>query len=806
MNISKFPNRIVLRDLAAALLCSVLAAGTVIPSLASPRGDDPEPPRITVIPRPSLLEVREGDFELDAQTILAFDHDNPRAASGAMFLADRIRKATGLSLAEIQVGSRQGVMMLDNERTNNNYIGVMIFDEEEFGAEGYRLVVNEANILIGANSAAGLMYGAMTLLQLLPPEAFGRAPKGDDDRGIDWIIPCVSIVDTPRFPWRGMHLDVSRHFFPVDFVKKYIDLLALHKMNIFHWHLTDDQGWRVEIRRYPRLTDVGAWRSGSMIGPYSDMKFDVVRYGGFYTQAEIREVVNYAALRNVTVVPEIELPGHSMAALAAHPELSCSGGPFEVGKAWGVYEDVFCTKDTVFGFLENVLSEVSDLFPGPYIHIGGDEVPKTRWKGCDSCQARIKSEGLKGEEELQSWFVGRIEKFLNSKGKRLIGWDEILEGGLAPNAAVMSWRGEEGGIAAARQSHYAVMSPGSHCYFDHYQGEPKFEPLAIGGYTTLEKVYSYEPIPPGLSPREAGFILGAQGNVWTEYITTTDQVEYMALPRMAALAEVVWSPPGNRNWNDFLLRVTEHLRRLDVLDVNYSRSLFQLKASPKPAPGGEGGMLYELSTPLPGGEIRYTSDGSAPTTSSSEYESPIPIDTSMIVRAAYFRDGAIQGPAIDQRFTVCLSTGKGVTLKEPPHKNYPGSGPATLTDGIRGDFSRFGKDWIGFWGPDLDAMVDLGKSGIVSSVTLDVFEGEGSWIHLPKKIEVFVSDDGAAFSSAGTLTAEQIRSAGNVQRIEFSARSARYIRVVAKNAGLIPDGKQGAGKDSWLFVDEIIIE
>jgi len=340
-------------------------------------------------------------------------------------------------------------------------------------------------------------------------------------------------------------------------------------MNIFHWHLTDDQGWRIEIRRHPRLTEVGAWRSGSMVGPYSDMKFDSIPYGGFYTQEDIREVVSYAARRNVTVVPEIELPGHSLAALASYPELSCTGGPFEVGRAWGVYEDVFCTKEATFTFLEDVLTEVCDLFPGQYVHIGGDEVPKTRWKSCDSCQARMKSLGLKNEDELQSWFVSRIEKFLNAKGKRVIGWDEILDGGLAPNAAVMSWRGIDGGIAAARQGQYAVMTPGSNCYFDYYQGNPKFEPLAIGGYTPIEKVYSYEPVPPGLSPSEEQYILGAQGNVWTEYIATTQQVEYMALPRMAALSEVVWSPAGSRDWNYFLGRLLPHLRVLDMLKVNY---------------------------------------------------------------------------------------------------------------------------------------------------------------------------------------------------------------------------------------------
>jgi hexosaminidase len=782
------------------LLCSVIL------SLIRPAGillADPPGRAVNLIPKPAAMEVTDQEFELNDRTVLAFDHENPRVAAGAAFLAERLRAGTGYPFEEVQVSSRQGVMMLDNTRSNTNSIGLFLFDEKEYGMEGYRLVVNEGNILIAANTAAGLMYGATTLLQLLPPEVFADAARRAGD--VDWKVPCVSVVDTPRFTWRGMHLDVCRHFFPKEFIEKYIDLLALYKMNIFHWHLTDDQGWRIDIRRYPRLTQVGAWRSGSMVGPYSDMKFDSVRYGGFYTQEDVREVVAYAARRNVTIVPEIELPGHSTAALAAYPELSCTGGPFEVGKAWGVYDDVFCTRETTFTFLENVLAEVCDLFPGPFVHIGGDECPKTRWKNCDSCQARMKAEGLKTEEELQSWFVGRIEKFLNSKGKRVIGWDEILEGGLAPNAAVMSWRGTEGGLAAAKQGHYAVMTPGAYCYFDHYQGDPKFEPLAIGGYTTLEKVYSYEPVPEGLDAAGSQFILGAQGNVWTEYIPNPQQAEYMALPRMAALAEVVWSPAGPRNWDAFLRRLTGNLRVLDYLGVNYSRSLYQLTASAGPAADGRG-VTYTLSSAMPDGEIRYTVDGAAPTRSSRKYESPLRIDRSCVVRAGWFRDGVMQGPAVEQEFTISKSTGKTVTLKTQPNPDYPGSGPSTLVDGIRGDFSRFGRDWLGFWGPDLDAVVDLGRSDTVSSVTLDVFRGEGSWIHLPKSIEVFVSDDGAAYTSAGSLSAEEIRSAGNVQRISFPPHTARYVRVVAANAGTIPPGDPGEGQEAWLFVDEIIVD
>jgi hexosaminidase len=393
-------------------------------------------------------------------------------------------------------------------------------------------------------------------------------------------LQSCTITDYPRFSWRGMHLDVSRHFFGVDFIKKYIDLLAMYKMNVFHWHLTDDQGWRIEIKKYPKLTEVGAWRNGSMIGHYNEQKFDTIRYGGFYTQEEIKEVVDYAKQKHITIVPEIEMPGHALAALSAYPQYSCTGGPFEVGKAWGVYEDVFCAgNDSTFSFLQNILDEVVDLFPGEYIHIGGDECPKTRWEKCEKCQGKMKNEKLENEHQLQSYFIQRIEKYLNAKGKKIIGWDEILEGGLAPNAAVMSWRGTEGGIAAAKEKHFVVMTPGSYCYFDHYQGKPSSEPLAIGGYTTLEKVYSYEPIPDTLNKEEAKFIMGAQANVWTEYMYDSKQVEYMVLPRLLALSEVVWSQKEAKNEKTFLKKALKH--QLLLKELGYSPSSSHLKAKAK---------------------------------------------------------------------------------------------------------------------------------------------------------------------------------------------------------------------------------
>ncbi|NOX19362.1 MAG: family 20 glycosylhydrolase, partial [Chlorobi bacterium] len=437
----------------------------------------------------------------------------------------------------------------------------------------------------------------------------------------------------------GMHLDVGRHMFPVSFIKKYIDYLAMHKLNAFHWHLTEDQGWRIEIKKYPRLTEIGAWRKGTQIGKTAEI--DSVRYGGFYTQDEAREIVDYAAKRFITVVPEIEMPGHSLAALASYPFLACASDSFEVGTKWGVYENIYCAgNDSVFTFLEDVLTEVMDLFPSKYIHIGGDEAPKTKWKECPKCQARIKNENLKDESELQSYFIARIEKFLNEHGRQIIGWDEILEGGLAPNADVMSWRGITGGIEAAKLKHNVVMTPGSHCYFDHYQSAPEGEPLAIGGFLPLEKVYSYEPIPEELNKDERKYIIGVQGNVWTEYIATPEQVEYMALPRMCALAEVAWSPVEKRDTKNFLERMNKHYERLDAMNVNYRCPSLT-------------GFEYEnvfiddaVLEIIPGQKnrvVRYTSDGSEPNSQSKIYTEPIKITETTTFKFCEFKSNGKRG-------------------------------------------------------------------------------------------------------------------------------------------------------------------
>ena len=431
---------------------------------------------------------------------------------------------------------------------------------EGLGDEAYKLRVDHKGIHIQAGDKAGFFYGVQSLIQLLPT----------DKKIVS--LPYLDIEDSPRFKWRGLHLDVCRHFFPVEFVKKYIDLMALYKLNTFHWHLTEDQGWRIEIKKYPKLTEVGSIRKETMVAKNFDPYVgDGKPYGGFYTQDEIREVVAYATERQITVVPEIEMPGHSMAALAAYPELGCDPGPYEVGTRWGVYEDIYCPSEKTFAFLEDVLTEVIDLFPGQYIHIGGDEAPKAAWKKSALAQQVIKKEELKDEFELQSYFIKRIEKFLISKGKKLIGWDEILEGGLAPEAAVMSWRGEKGGIEAAEAGHYVVMSPNAELYFDHYQGEPEKEPLAIGGFTTLESVYHYEPIPEALDAGHHQYVMGAQANVWTEYIPTQEHAEYMAYPRVLALAETVWTQRERKDWTAFQAKLPAQLKILDERNVNYRK-------------------------------------------------------------------------------------------------------------------------------------------------------------------------------------------------------------------------------------------
>jgi hexosaminidase len=498
--------------------------------------------KISIVPMPVSLTPTPGQF-MPGNAVSIYSSD----AQVTSFLKEYLTSI--------------GIQSADVSSPTKASISLSIIKPDTLLPKGYySLVVLKNGVHITATEGAGLFYGVQSLIQL-----FGADKTA---------IPCVTIIDHPRFEWRGLHLDVSRHFFPVAFVKRYIDLMAHYKFNSFHWHLTDDQGWRIEIKKYPKLQETAAYRKETLIGHYGDVphRFDGKKYGGYYTQEEIKEVVAYAAKRHITVVPEIEMPGHALAALSAYPNLGCTGGPYDAATLWGVFDDVFCAgKEETFSFLQDVLDEVVTLFPGQYIHVGGDECPKVRWHECERCQKRMKTENLKDEHELQSYFIQRIEKYLNSKGKKIIGWDEILEGGLAPNAAVMSWRGESGGIAAARSKHNVVMSPGFALYFDHYNSTAPGEPVAIGGYTPLRKVYQYDPLPLELSHEESRYILGAQANLWTEYILSPEHAEYMVYPRALALSEVLWTPKYKRSWEDFANRLPLQYTLLDHWKVNYRK-------------------------------------------------------------------------------------------------------------------------------------------------------------------------------------------------------------------------------------------
>ncbi|WP_097127421.1 beta-N-acetylhexosaminidase [Spirosoma fluviale] len=507
-----------------------------------------------LIPKPTHLEARSGSYALPAKPTIAVQAANPEIRRIAQMLADQLAKATG-STPVVTTGKASGGISFVSAKG------------PKLGAEGYTLTVSPKQIVITAEQPQGFFYGVQSLMQLMPTAVFSPTKVS----GVAWTVPACTIEDQPRYGYRGSMLDVGRYFYPVAFIKKYIDLLAVHKMNTFHWHLTEDQGWRIEIKKYPKLTEISSIRPKTMVGHYRDKVYDNKPYGGFYTQDEVRDVLKYAQERFVTVIPEIEMPGHSVAVLAAYPELgSSSDKMLTPSPTWGVHDDVLFPREETFTFLENVLTEIIDLFPSQYIHIGGDECPKTQWKQSKFCQALMKEKGLKDEHELQSYFIQRIDKFVTSKGRRIIGWDEILEGGLSPNATVMSWRGINGGIAAARQNHDVIMTPTTYCYLDYYQADPKTQPVTIGGLLPIEKVYSFNPsVTDSLTAEQSKHVLGVQANVWSEYMPTTHSVEYMAYPRLLAVAETGWTPQDARNIDDFKQRLEVHKKRLDFLNVNY---------------------------------------------------------------------------------------------------------------------------------------------------------------------------------------------------------------------------------------------
>jgi len=681
------------------------------------------------------------------------------------------------------------------ELSNNNSTKKITFkiDDSINNDEGYELNVSKNDITIKSKHAKGAFYAVQSLIQLLPLPSDLNSFK----------ILCLRIKDQPQFTYRGMHLDVGRHFFSVDFIKKYIDLMARLKMNTFHWHLTEDQGWRIEIKKYPKLQEIAAFRKETLIGHYNDQphQFDGKPYGGFYTQEQIKEVVAYAKTRQVTIIPEIEMPGHSQAAIAAYPELGCSGEQVEVATKWGVFDEVYCPKESTFKFLEDVIDEVVALFPGKYIHIGGDEAPKTNWKNCEYCQKLIKKEGLKDEHGLQSYFIARMEKYINSKGKQIIGWDEILEGGLAPNATVMSWRGTSGAVQAAKEGHDVILTPGSHCYFDHYQSENENEPLAIGGFLPLEKVYHFNPIPEELSEEESKYVLGAQGNVWTEYMQTEKQVEYMAFPRAIALSEVLWSSPKHKNYSDFIHRLEQYQKRLDQLEVNYANHIYSVKGE---LINSKGNLAYQLSTTSSSYPIYYSTDKSFP---SKLYSTPITLDASMHIKAVVLNSKKTPlGAVFQQKINLHEGVGAKISINKEPHPAYNAGGKNALINGISGNNKRYGdKEWLGFLGEDIIVTIEFDNPKNIKTISTRFYNGKGQWIYAPNEIGFsFYLEDGKTVNDISIL--EEKNNLLVNYSYELKSTAVKKLDIIVKNYGTIPEGKQGAGHKAWTFIDEIIIE
>ena len=771
-------------------LLLTLAAGIVLCSCGS------HDPQIAIVPYPNHLETGRGTYRVTDRPVTCDSRTDERTQRAVVGFAARLATVTG---------GTNPVTVADEVPAS----GIRFVTDESLPAEGYELNVDGEGIEVRASQFPGFLYALQSLEQLLPAAVYGTEPAPD----AAWEVPCVKIADAPRFAYRGMHLDVARHFFSVDEVKRYIDVMAIHKLNTLHWHLTDDQGWRIEIKRYPELTAVGSIRKATVVrkewGTY-----DGTPYGGFYTQDEIRDVVKYAADRGVTVIPEIDLPGHMLAALTAYPELGCTGGPYEVWGRWGVADDVLCPgREKTFEFLEGVLTEVMELFPSEYIHIGGDECPKVRWEKCPRCQAKIRQLGLKDDGEhtaehyLQSYVTDRIGKFLARHGRRIIGWDEILEGRAPSDAVVMSWRGSEGGIAAAKLGHDVIMTPNSHFYFDYYQSlDTDAEPFGIGGYIPMEQVYSYDPAFPELTPEQQKHILGVQANLWTEYVLSDEHLEYMLLPRLAALSEVQWCLPETKDWNRFIgsFRMDKIYSQLGY---EFAKHIFGVTASYAVDPE-KGGVVMTLTT-QGGAPIRYTLDGSDPTASSPLYKAPVTIGESCTFKAAALREG-MQTPVYTRKFDFNKATGRRIALNAAPTLKYTYGGASLLVDGYRGGPVYSNGAWIGLLNEPLDVTIDMQGAKPYSAVTVESLVEKGEWVFPPSSVGVYLSDDGREFTEVALMSVPQ-ETAGSPDGVKpfkvlFPETSARYLRVVARTVDPIPAWHGAAGQKAHMFVDEIIVE
>lgn len=744
-----------------------------------------------IIPKPLDVNCKgDASFLLKDGVAVIYPENNQKMQDNAEFLVNYVEKQTGVKLTSHAGMPVDGAICLTLDLNDDN-------------AEAYKLIVNDKRVCISGASEAGVFYGIQTLRKSLPVA-----------QDINVNLSAVEIYDKPRFAYRGAMLDVARHFYTVDEVKTFIDMLALHNINRFHWHLTDDQGWRIEIKKYPKLMSVASERKETVVGRWYSGIYDGKPYGGYYTQDELRDVIDYAAKRHITIIPEVDLPGHMQAALTAYPELGCTGGPYEVRTIWGVSQDVLCVgNDFTLQFVKDVLSEVADIFPSEYIHIGGDECPKVRWEKCPKCQERIKSLGLKSdakhtkEQRLQSYMIQEAAKYLKEKGKRIIGWTEILEGGLVPDATLMSWIGESGGIEAAHQHHDVIMTPNTYLYFDYYQSKKvEDEPLAIGGYLPIEKTYNYEPMPKELTKEEQQYIKGVQANLWTEYIPVFSQVQYMVLPRLGAAAEVQWTDPSKKDYKDFLRRVPHLVAVYDCYGWNYATHVYDVNVDMK-ADTVNHVLNVQLST-MADDPIYYTLDGQDPTEKSLKYTKPFTIDQSVVLKTMAVHPDRTSKISVDTiRFNK--ATLKPVVLLQPNESRFSPDGPVVLVDGRNGNHSFDTGAWLTVAGNDLETVINMQAETILSSASVHVYVRKDAWLFDARGFSVSVSSDNKNYKEVASQEYKQMQESDSDGIIEhelsFDPCKATYVKIKVISEKSMPDWHWDAGKAPFLLIDEIIL-
>jgi len=732
--------------------------------------------QIRIIPQPTEIIENKGYFTFSNSLRIYTDYNGeiPKFKLSELIDEKIVKKHVSFSL------------IIKSYKNEKNGIFIIVDKSlKKLGDEGYKLIVTPKKVLITAYTCRGLYYGIQTFFQLLPAEFVTSKiwEKGTVK------IPCVEITDIPNFKWRGMLLDCCRHFMDKKFIKRYIDLLATYKMNTFHWHLTEDQGWRIEIKKYPKLTEIGSWRKQE----------DGSIYGGYYTQDDMREIVAYAAERYVNVVPEIEMPGHSVAAIASYPYLSCTGEQLQVETQWGVFKDIYCAgNDSTINFLKDVLTEILELFPSEYIHIGGDEAPKYRWERCSKCQARIKDYKLKDEHELQSWLIHQIDDFLSKKGKKLIGWDEIIEGGLSKGAIVQSWRGTDGAVEAVKHGNYTILSPTSHAYFDY--------DISV---INLEKVYSFNPIPPEISEKQRKYILGGECNMWTEY-APQDKVDSKVFPRLLAMSEVLWTYDKRTNFDDFRKRLKLQYPILKYMGVIYGfeREPLITKASVNK---NTKEIIIELEKGKDDTEIYYTSDYTKPNRKSALYKNPLVFKDSLNINIAVLQNHNNDGYYYERKFKISKSTGIQPQFTYKYSKSYPAQGDNSLTDGIFGTSNFRDGNWQGFDGNNLEVVLNFEKSQKIKNISIGFLQSTPSWIFFPKKVDFWLSNDGIEYKQIGSLESKESLFDINlsVKRFQINVNTKedyKYLKIIAQNIGVCPDWHPGAGGKAWIFADEIIVE